>query len=113
MRRDWNMVWIGVVFEIGWVIGLKHANSWWTWVLTIVAIYISMHALLVASNRLPVGTTYAVFTGLGTAGTVLMEMIVFKEPFNGIKVLLIMLLLTGVIGLKTVTKHSVQKGEQG
>lgn len=112
MNKYWNLIWIGVVFEVGWVTGLKHANSWWTWGLTIVAIYVSMHLLIVASSKLPVGTSYAVFTGSGAALTVLLEMVVFHEPFNPIKIVLILVLLTGVIGLKAVTKEPKQKGDQ-
>jgi paired small multidrug resistance pump len=110
MNKYWNLIWIGVFFEVGWVIGLKHANSWWTWGLTVIAIYISMHVLIIASSKLPVGTTYAVFTGSGAALTVLVEIVVFHEPFHFIKLLLILLLLIGVIGLKTITKEPEQKG---
>ncbi|WP_047983738.1 DMT family transporter [Ornithinibacillus californiensis] len=110
MNKYWNLVWLGVIFEIGWVTGLKHSYNWWTWGLTILAIYISIHALVVASSKLPTGTTYAVFTGMGTAGTVLMEMIVFNEPFQVVKIGLITLLLVGVIGLKMVTKQPQEKG---
>lgn len=70
-----------------------------------------MHALVVASSKLPTGTTYAVFTGMGTAGTVCVEMVVFGEPFQLIKVGLIALLLVGVIGLKVVTKPVDKEGE--
>ena len=112
MNKYWNLLWIGVLFEIGWVVGLKHSYNWWTWLLTIIAIYISMHALVVASSKLPAGTTYAVFTGTGAAGTVIMEMAVFGEPFQLAKVGLISLLLIGVIGLKSVTKETGQEGER-
>ncbi|WP_188454053.1 DMT family transporter [Virgibacillus oceani] len=111
MKRNWNLVFAAGLFEIGWVIGLKHAYNWGTWVLTAIAIYMSMHLLIAASRKLPVGTTYAVFTGMGTAGTVVFEIAVFNEPFNLTKVLLIVLLLCGVIGLKTITKETSNKGE--
>ncbi|MEN1969734.1 SMR family transporter [Lentibacillus sp. N15] len=113
MKRDWNLVFIAGIFEIGWVVGLKHAYNAGTWILTAIAIYASMHFLIVASKRLPVGTTYAVFTGMGTAGTVILEFTVFGEPFRIVKVLLILLLLVGVIGLKMVTDSPEAKGEQG
>ncbi|WP_338066950.1 DMT family transporter [Virgibacillus profundi] len=90
--------------------GLKHAFNWWTWGLTIFAIYFSMHLLIIGSKRLPVGTTYAVFTGMGTAGTVIMEILVFNEPFRLGKILLIMLLLCGVFGLKTITPVADKEG---
>ncbi|WP_236686898.1 DMT family transporter [Ornithinibacillus contaminans] len=107
------MVWLGVIVEVGWVSGLKYADSFLTWSLTIVAIYLSMHALLVATRSLPVGTTYAVFTGMGTAGTVITEAVVFGEPLQGIKILLISILLIGVIGLKMVSNQKSVEGEKG
>jgi paired small multidrug resistance pump len=63
-----------------------------------------------AGRKLPVGTVYAVFVGLGTAGTVLSEIIFFGEPFKVEKIILILLLLAGVIGLKLVTKDEIQNG---
>ncbi|MFD2045117.1 DMT family transporter [Ornithinibacillus salinisoli] len=103
MNKAWLFVFAAGLFEIGWVVGLKHANNWWSWGLTVIAIYACMHLLLTASKRLPVGTTYVVFTGMGTAGTVLAEMVLFGEPFEMVKILLILVLLIGVIGLKAVT----------
>ncbi|WP_106496758.1 DMT family transporter [Lentibacillus sp. Marseille-P4043] len=111
MKRDWNLVFIAGLFEIGWVVGLKHAYNLGTWVLTAIAIYASMHFLIVASKKLPVGTTYAVFTGMGTAGTVIFDLTVFGEPFNSMKVFLILLLLCGVIGLKMITEEPENEGE--
>lgn len=112
MNRNWLYVFIGGLIEIVWVSGLKHASSVWEWALTALAIIISFALIIAASKRLPVGTVYAVFTGIGTAGTVLAEMILFGEPFKLAKVLLIGLLLAGVIGLKLVTdQQSAQGGE--
>ncbi len=62
------------------------------------------------TSRLPVGTVYAVFTGLGTGGTVVGEMLLFGEPFQWSKTLLIALLLAGVVGLKLVTDRDAQEG---
>ncbi|WP_138495778.1 DMT family transporter [Paenibacillus pinistramenti] len=103
MNRNWLYVLIGGLVEVVWVSGLKHASSWWEWLATFLGIAVSFYLIIAASKRLPVGTVYAVFTGLGTAGTVLAEMIFFHEPFALLKVLLIALLLCGVIGLKLVT----------
>ncbi len=64
MNKSWNTVFLAGLFEIGWVVGLKHANSIFTWILTAVAIYASMHLLIIASRKLPVGTAYAVFAGM-------------------------------------------------
>jgi len=110
MNRNWLYVFIGGLIEIVWVSGLKHAGNAWEWALTALAIIISFALIIAASKRLPVGTVYAVFTGIGTAGTVLAEMILFGEPFKLTKVLLIGLLLAGVIGLKLVTDQQSAKG---
>lgn len=106
------MVFIAGLFEIAWVIGLKHSSNTISWLGTILAILISMDLLIRASKRLPVGTTYAVFTGIGTSGTVITEMVVFGEPFKIAKLLLILLLVTGVIGLKVITGKSSAKEVQ-
>ncbi|WP_010278255.1 DMT family transporter [Paenibacillus senegalensis] len=102
-----NWIWliIAACFEVMWVIGLKHAENVWEWAGTVIAIIVSFYVMIRVSARLPVGTVYAVFVGLGTAGTVLSEMIFFNEPFHLVKMLLILLLLTGVMGLKLVTKE--------
>src|SRR3954469_155092 len=111
MKTDWIKVFIAAFFEVLWVIGLKHADDFWTWTGTVISIVISFYVMITAGRKLPVGTVYAVFVGLGTAGTVLSEILFFGEPFKVEKVLLILLLLAGVIGLKLVTKENVQKGD--
>ncbi|MDQ0300000.1 paired small multidrug resistance pump [Salibacterium salarium] len=100
MNMQWVKVVIAAMFEIGWVIGLKHAASWWEWSLTFVCIYISFHLLVMAGKFLPVGTVYAVFAGLGTVGTVLFDTFLFGEQLGPIKMVLIGVLLIGIIGLK-------------
>ncbi|MCY9664335.1 multidrug efflux SMR transporter [Paenibacillus alginolyticus] len=110
MNRYWIYIFIGAFFEVIWVTGLKHADTTMMWIGTIIAMYISFHLVISASTKLPVGTVYAVFTGMGTAGTVLVEMLVFGEPFRFLKVFLILLLLSGVFGLKFVTKEQDKKG---
>ncbi|AIM16772.1 MULTISPECIES: multidrug efflux SMR transporter [Neobacillus] len=110
MNFHWMKVFFAAFFEVFWVIGLKHADDIWTWSGTVVSILISFYALIAAGNKLPVGTVYAVFVGLGTAGTVISEILFFGEPFDIIKILLIMVLLVGVIGLKFVTKEHIEKG---
>ena len=103
MTKYWIIVLVSVLFEIGWVMGLKHATSALEWIATIIAIIISFSGLIYASSKIPVGTCYAVFVGLGTAGTVLVEMLFFNEPFKLIKIILIAILLVGVLGLKLLS----------
>lgn len=113
MNREWAMVFIAAVFEVLWVIGLKHAYDLWTWLGTAVAIGVSFFLMIRAGQTLPVGTVYAVFVGMGTAGTVLADIVFFGEPFQWLKVLLIMLLLGGVVGLKLVTHEKPAENREG
>jgi paired small multidrug resistance pump len=112
MNTNWIKVFVAAFFEVFWVIGLKHADDFLTWAGTGISIIISFYLMIMAGRKLPVGTVYAVFVGLGTAGTVISEIIFFSEPFKMSKILLILLLLTGVIGLKIVTKDKVKEGAE-
>lgn len=112
MNRQWLYVCIGGIIEVVWVSGLKHSNNIWEWIGTVLAIMFSFLLIIMASKKLPVGTVYAVFTGLGTGGTVLAEMILFGEPFRLSKVLLILLLLSGVIGLKLITDKDMTSSKE-
>ncbi|TQR20462.1 DMT family transporter [Psychrobacillus vulpis] len=112
MNKDWLKVLIAAFFEVFWVIGLKHASDFWTWSGTVISIIVSFYLMIEAGRKLPVGTVYAVFVGMGTAGTVISEILFFGEPFKVSKVLLILLLLAGVVGLKLVTKDKVQEGDE-
>ena len=103
MNKTWLQVIIAAFFEVGWVIGLKHANGALEWILTIIAIIVSFYLLLYASSKLPVGTVYAVFVGLGTAGTVISDIVLFDQPVKIIKLVLIAVLLIGVMGLKLLS----------
>lgn len=105
MDKDWVKVFIAAFFEVFWVIGLKHADSGLEWFGTVIAIVVSFYLMIMAGKKLPVGTVYAVFVGMGTAGTVLSEMLFFNVPFDPAKIAMIVILLAGVIGLKLVTDN--------
>lgn len=111
MKKQWLIVLLAVLFEILWVVGLKHSHNILTWGGTAFAVVFTFYLLLLAGRFLPVGTVYTVFTGLGTAGTVIVGIIFFGESVSLAKVLLLILLLTGVIGLKTITTKSQKEGE--
>lgn len=99
----WMLVVIGAILEIGWAAGLKYANDITTWSLTIVGMMISFSLLIRAASKLPPSTVYAVFVGLGTVGTVAVDIIFFGATLNPGVVIFVALLLIGVLGLKTVT----------
>jgi paired small multidrug resistance pump len=105
MNKEWMKVFIAAFFEVFWVIGLKHADDMWEWIGTAVAIVVSFYLMIMAGKTLPVGTVYAVFVGLGTAGTVIADILFFGQDFSIAKIGLIALLLLGVVGLKLVTKE--------
>ncbi|WP_409302577.1 DMT family transporter [Peribacillus sp. SCS-155] len=110
MNKYWLYIFIAAFFEVFWVIGLKHADSVLSWCATVFAIIVSFYVLIIAGKWLPVGTVYAVFVGLGTGGTVLADILLFNEELKLSKIVLILLLLTGVMGLKLVTGDHYGKG---
>ncbi len=103
MNRYWWVLLVGGLCEIGWVSGLKNAQSAGEWALTAVAIAISFGAIGYAMSALPVGTVYAVFTGIGAAGTVLAEAAFFGMELRPGKVALVVVLIIGIAGLKLTT----------
>lgn len=105
MNKEWWFLLIAGAFEVVWVAGLKYSTTWWQWTATAVIILISFKVLLRAAEKLPVGTMYAVFTGVGTAGTVITEIFLFNEPVHPLKILFIALLTAGIIGLKFITSE--------
>lgn len=106
---EWIYVILAGIIEIIWVIGLKHATTPLEWIGVAMAIGISFFLLFKAFAKLPVGTVYAVFTGIGAGGIVLIEIFIFGEPFSIAKILFIALIFVGVIGLKRVTSEKEEK----
>ncbi|MBS4192690.1 multidrug efflux SMR transporter [Bacillus sp. FJAT-49705] len=98
-NNAWFYVFLTCFFELVWLYGFNVANSWWHWVIIIGFILIDFHFLPKACENLPTGTVYAVFAGVGTIGTVLMDVFLFGESFSMGKVLFIVILIVGVIGL--------------
>ena len=104
----WVVLFFAGLLEIGWAVGLKYAEGFtrlWPSVATISAMVLSMALLGVAVRTLPLGTAYAVWTGIGTAGTVLAGILFFGEPGSFLRLLCVLLILSGIIGLKLITGH--------
>lgn len=104
MNIYWTIIVTASFFEVLWVIGLKHANSPLEWIGTIFGILITFVLLSFASKRIPIGTMYTVFVGLGTMGTFLSDALLFGLAIKTPTVLFLLLLLSGIIGLKIVTQ---------
>jgi quaternary ammonium compound-resistance protein SugE len=101
------MAWIyllaAAVFEVGWAIGLKYSHGFtrlWPSVLTLAAMVISLGLLALAVRTIPVGTGYAIWTGIGAVGTALLGVLLFGEPASAGRLLCLGLIVAGVLGLK-------------
>ena len=102
----WVYLVIAGLLEIAWAIGMKQSQGWtklWPSVWTLAAMIVSFALLSVAMNRLPAGTAYAVWTGIGAAGTALLGILILKEPASAARLGCILLIVAGVIGLKLAT----------
>jgi len=102
----WIILILAGLFEIGWAIGLKYTEGFtrlWPTVGTLLAMVISMGLLGIAIKSLPVGTAYAVWTGVGAVGTVILGIVLLGEPANAGRLISVGLIIAGIIGLKLVT----------
>lgn len=77
---NWLKIIIGAVFEVVWVVGLTHSSNVLEWIVTLIAIVISFYLLITASKALPVGTSYAVYVGLGATGVTIVDFVFFGQP---------------------------------
>ena len=110
----WIVLVVAGLFEIGWAVGLKYTNGFtrlWPTVGTVLSMVISLGLLGVALKTLPVGTAYAVWTGVGAAGTAILGMLLFREPATAARLACIGLILAGIVGLKLVSGPAGQPGD--
>lgn len=99
----WGTLIIAGLFEIGWAIGLKYTDGWsrfWPSAITVVFMILSFVFLSKALREIPVGTAYAVWTGIGAVGTAILGIILFSEPLGLLRVVSMLLVIAGIIGLK-------------
>jgi quaternary ammonium compound-resistance protein SugE len=105
---DWILLVTAGVLEIGWAVGLKYTDGFtrlWPTVWTAAAMLASIVMLALALRTIPVGTGYAVWTGIGAAGTAIVGIILFAEPATVLRLGCIALILAGVVGLKLASPH--------
>ncbi|KNY16916.1 MULTISPECIES: DMT family transporter [unclassified Shinella] len=99
----WIYLTLAGLFEIGWAIGLKYTDGFTKplpTALTAGSMIISIVLLGLAVKTLPIGTAYAIWTGIGTVGTVMLGIILFAEPVTAVRMGCIALIVTGILGLK-------------
>jgi quaternary ammonium compound-resistance protein SugE len=101
----WVYLVIAGLFEMGWAIGLKYTDGFTRitpTILTVGAMIVSIVLLGIALRDLPVGTGYAVWTGIGTVGTAILGMILFGDAVTAARLASIGLVIAGIVGLKFV-----------
>ena len=99
----WFVLFVAGLLEIGWATGLKYAEGFtrfWPSVWTLIAMFLSMLLLAQAVRTIPIGTAYAVWTGIGAVGTAIIGMILFGESREVIRILFILLIVSGIVGLR-------------
>lgn len=106
---SWGILFLAGIFEIFWAIGLKYSEGFTKTIptiptiFTIITMILSFYLLSLALKSLPIGTAYAVWVGIGTVGTVIAGITLFGETINFIRLLSILFILLGIIGLKITT----------
>jgi quaternary ammonium compound-resistance protein SugE len=99
----WVVLFFAGLFEIGWAVGLKYSQGFdrlWPSLATLLSMAISLALLGVALRSLPLGTAYAIWTGIGTVGTVILGIAIFDEPATAARLICAGLIVAGIVGLK-------------
>lgn len=99
----WIHLLIAGLLEVAWAVGLKQTEGWtrlWPSLITAVLMIASFFFLSLALRTLPIGTAYAVWTGIGAVGTALIGLFIFHEPRTTARLVCILLIVSGVVGLK-------------
>ena len=104
----WLLLIVAGLFETGWALGLKYSQGFTKPVpsiFTVLGMIASFYFLSLALKDLPLGTAYAIWTGIGTVGTVILGIILFKEPVDIMRLICIGFIVIGIVGLKVVSSH--------
>jgi quaternary ammonium compound-resistance protein SugE len=99
----WIVLFVAGLLEIGWAVGLKYTDGFtrlWPTLGTAASLIASMGLLGVALRTLPLGTAYAIWTGIGTVGTAVLGIILFREPATAMRLVCIALIVAGILGLR-------------
>jgi quaternary ammonium compound-resistance protein SugE len=104
----WVYLLIAGILEIGWAVGLKYADGFtrfWPSVLTLVGMVASVVFLALAVRTIPLGTGYAIWTGIGVVGTAILGIVLFGESAAATRLVCIAVVLAGIVGLKLTSGH--------
>jgi quaternary ammonium compound-resistance protein SugE len=99
----WVYLFTAALFEIGWAVGLKYTQGFtrlWPGGPTVAAMVVSLTFLALAVRTIPVGTGYAIWTGIGAVGTAVLGVVLFAEPLTAWRAACLLLIVGGVVGLK-------------
>ena len=99
----WLALFAAGLLEIAWAFGLKYSDGltrFWPTLATVLAILASFSLMALALRSLPFGTAYAIWTGIGAAGSIIVGMVVFSESADPIRIICLTLIVTGMVGLK-------------
>jgi quaternary ammonium compound-resistance protein SugE len=102
----WLLLMLAGLFEVGWAIGLKYTDGFtrlWPTIGTVLAMVVSLWLLGIAMKSLPVGTSYAVWVGVGAVGTAIMGIVLLGEVANAGRLISLGLIIAGIVGLKIAT----------
>lgn len=113
MNKSWFYVGMTSFFELVWILGLNIATDWWHWVIIISFIFVDFYFLTKACQGLPTGTVYAVFAGVGTVGTALLDVFFFGGSLSVGKIIFIFILVLGVVGINIADKLDEEKALKG
>lgn len=105
---NWIYLIIAGILEVGWAVGLKYTDGWsklWPSVFTVLGMIASFYFLSLALKSLPIGTAYAIWTGIGTVGAAILGMILFDEPSDAVRIFCIGLIIAGIAGLKLTSAN--------
>ena len=106
---QWIILFIAGLFEVAWAISLKYTEGFsklWPSVFTIVCMIISMGLIAYAVKHLPIGTAYAIWTGIGAVGTAILGIILFNESKEFVRIFFILLIVIGIVGLKLFSSQT-------
>ncbi|MEY8001750.1 multidrug efflux SMR transporter [Clostridium sp. Mt-5] len=104
----WLILIVAGLFEMGWAIGLKYSQGFMKPIpsmFTIMGMIASFHFLSLALKSIPLGTAYAIWTGIGTVGTVTLGIVLFKESIDITRLVFIGFIVVGIVGLKVVSSN--------